>query len=95
MTVNNSIDPDDFSLFTYFVGEAQVRVAVEVAEQFIALTGRSKQYTKYDGVINRDILQKYVKWVKTSNWREERSQEKMRTEFMIYSQFFIYNIFCL
>lgn len=47
-------------LFTYFVGEAQVRVAVEVAEQFIALTGRSEQYTKYDGVINRDVLQKYL-----------------------------------
>lgn len=41
-------------------GEAQVRVAVEVAEQFIALTGRSTQYTKYDGVINRDVLQKYL-----------------------------------
>jgi len=40
--------------------EAQVRVAVEVAEQFIALTGRSKEYVKYDGVINRDVLQKYV-----------------------------------
>lgn len=43
-----------------FTGEAQVRVAVEVAEQFIALTGRSTQYTKYDGVINRDVLQKYL-----------------------------------
>lgn len=41
------------------IGEAQVRVAVEVAEQFIALTGRSKEYTKYDGVINRDVLAKY------------------------------------
>lgn len=41
------------------VGEAQVRVAVEVAEQFIALTGRSTEYTKYDGVINRDVLKKY------------------------------------
>lgn len=41
------------------LGEAQIRVAVEVAEQFIALTGRSKEYTKYDGVINRDVLAKY------------------------------------
>lgn len=41
------------------LGEAQVRVAVEVAEQFIALTGRSTEYTKYDGVINRDVLAKY------------------------------------
>lgn len=41
------------------LGEAQIRVAVEVAEQFIALTGRSKEYTKYDGVINRDVLKKY------------------------------------
>ncbi|XP_055299271.1 D-3-phosphoglycerate dehydrogenase [Sitodiplosis mosellana] len=40
-------------------GEAQIRVAVEVAEQFIALTGRSTEYTKYDGVINRDVLKKY------------------------------------
>lgn len=41
------------------LGEAQIRVAVEVAEQFIALTGRSKEYTKHDGVINRDVLAKY------------------------------------
>lgn len=41
------------------IGEAQIRVAVEVAEQFIALTGRSTEYVKYDGVINRDVLQKY------------------------------------
>lgn len=47
-------------ILVFCVGEAQVRVAVEVAEQFIALTGRSKQYTKYDGVINRDVLQKYL-----------------------------------
>lgn len=39
--------------------EAQVRVAVEVAEQFIALTGRSNKYTKHDGVINRTVLKKY------------------------------------
>lgn len=36
--------------------EAQVRVAVEVAEQFIALTGTSKVYTQYAGVVNRDVL---------------------------------------
>lgn len=36
--------------------EAQVRVAVEVAEQFIALTGKSKEFTKADGVINRSVL---------------------------------------
>ncbi|XP_055640401.1 D-3-phosphoglycerate dehydrogenase [Toxorhynchites rutilus septentrionalis] len=36
--------------------EAQVRVAVEVAEQFIALTGTSKVYTEYAGVVNRDVL---------------------------------------
>lgn len=36
--------------------EAQVRVAVEVAEQFIALTGTSKIYTQYMGVVNRDVL---------------------------------------
>lgn len=40
-------------------GEAQVRVAVEVAEQFIALTGKSKTYTSYPGVINRDALAHY------------------------------------
>lgn len=36
--------------------EAQVRVAVEVAEQFIALTGTSQQYTEYAGVVNREVL---------------------------------------
>lgn len=36
--------------------EAQVRVAVEVAEQFIALTGKSTVYTQYAGVVNRDVL---------------------------------------
>lgn len=40
-------------------GEAQVRVAVEVAEQFVALTGRSSKYTQYAGVVNRNILPKY------------------------------------
>ncbi|XP_017478488.1 PREDICTED: D-3-phosphoglycerate dehydrogenase-like [Rhagoletis zephyria] len=36
--------------------EAQVRVAIEVAEQFIALTGKSQKYTTYAGVINKDVL---------------------------------------
>jgi len=39
--------------------EAQVRVAVEVAEQFIALTEKSQKYTTYAGVINRDVLNHY------------------------------------
>lgn len=39
--------------------EAQVRVAVEVAEQFIALTGKSPSFTEYSGVINRDVLKNY------------------------------------
>lgn len=39
--------------------EAQVRVAVEVAEQFIALNGTSKKYTSYAGVINKDALAHY------------------------------------
>ncbi|XP_066262118.1 D-3-phosphoglycerate dehydrogenase [Euwallacea similis] len=37
-------------------GEAQVRVAVEVSEQIIALTGKSKEYTSTAGVINRNVL---------------------------------------
>lgn len=41
-------------------GEAQVRVAVEVAEQFLALAGVSHQYKNYDGIINRDVLKNYV-----------------------------------
>jgi D-3-phosphoglycerate dehydrogenase len=36
--------------------EAQVRVAVEVSEQIIALTGTSSKYTKYLGVVNPDVL---------------------------------------
>lgn len=36
--------------------EAQVKVAVEVSEQFIALTGKSKEFTQYLGVVNRDVL---------------------------------------
>ncbi|XP_030384098.1 D-3-phosphoglycerate dehydrogenase [Scaptodrosophila lebanonensis] len=39
--------------------EAQVRVAVEVAEQFIALNGTSTEYTSYNGVINKEILSYY------------------------------------
>lgn len=39
--------------------EAQIRVAVEVAEQFIALTGKSAKYTSYMGVINKDVLKHY------------------------------------
>jgi D-3-phosphoglycerate dehydrogenase / 2-oxoglutarate reductase len=39
--------------------EAQIKVAVEVSEQFIALTGKSKQFTQYPGVVNRDILKHY------------------------------------
>lgn len=36
--------------------EAQVKVAVEVSEQFIALTGKSLEFTQYLGVVNRDVL---------------------------------------
>lgn len=36
--------------------EAQVRVAVEVSEQFIALTGKSTKYTTYPGVVNPKVL---------------------------------------
>lgn len=36
--------------------EAQIRVAVEVAEQFIALAKLSPKYTSYGGVINRVVL---------------------------------------
>lgn len=35
-------------------GEAQIRVAVEVAEQFVALTGKNKSY-KVTGVVNQDV----------------------------------------
>lgn len=37
--------------------EAQVRVAVEVATQFLALTRQFKEYTVVDGVVNRPVLQ--------------------------------------
>ncbi|XP_044728000.1 D-3-phosphoglycerate dehydrogenase [Chrysoperla carnea] len=36
--------------------EAQIRVAVEVAEQFIALTKKSTKYTSAYGVINTSVL---------------------------------------
>lgn len=39
--------------------EAQVKVAVEVSEQFIALTGKSTEFTQYAGVVNRDVLKKF------------------------------------
>lgn len=39
--------------------EAQIKVAVEVAEQFIALTGKSKKYKDYFGVVNKDVLKKF------------------------------------
>lgn len=38
--------------------EAQVRVAVEISEQIIALTGKSKEYTTTPGVVNRSVLEK-------------------------------------
>lgn len=37
-------------------GEAQIRVAVEVSEQIIALTGKSTEYTSTAGVLNRNVL---------------------------------------
>lgn len=36
-------------------GEAQIRVAVEVAEQFVALTEKSKVYTSVTGVVNQAV----------------------------------------
>jgi D-3-phosphoglycerate dehydrogenase / 2-oxoglutarate reductase len=39
--------------------EAQVKVAVEVSEQFIALTGKSTKFTQYSGVVNRSVLEKF------------------------------------
>lgn len=41
--------------------EAQVRVAVEVAEQLIALSGRSPEYKSTSGVINRAVLEKLAR----------------------------------
>lgn len=37
--------------------EAQIRVAVEISEQFIALTGKSKEYTSTPGVVNVNVLE--------------------------------------
>lgn len=37
--------------------EAQIRVAVEISEQFIALTGKNPNYTTTSGVINRSVLE--------------------------------------
>lgn len=39
--------------------EAQVRVAVEVAEQFVALTGRNKSY-QVTGVVNQEIYKSAI-----------------------------------
>lgn len=36
--------------------EAQVRVAVEISEQFIALTGKSQVYNTITGVVNQSVL---------------------------------------
>lgn len=36
--------------------EAQIRVAVEVAEQFVALSGKNPKYTNAPGVINPSVL---------------------------------------
>lgn len=37
--------------------EAQVRVAVEISEQIIALTGKSPKYTTTPGIVNRSVLE--------------------------------------
>lgn len=39
--------------------EAQIRVAVEVAEQFVALAGKNKSY-KVTGVVNQEVYQNMV-----------------------------------
>lgn len=39
--------------------EAQIKVAVEVSEQFIALTGKSTEFTQYAGVVNRNVLKNF------------------------------------
>ncbi|CAG9858819.1 unnamed protein product [Phyllotreta striolata] len=41
--------------------EAQIRVAVEISEQIIALTGKSSEYTTYPGVVNHSVLEKIRK----------------------------------
>lgn len=38
-------------------GEAQVRVAVEVSTQFLALTRKFKEYNNVGGVVNRAVLE--------------------------------------
>lgn len=39
--------------------EAQIKVAVEVSEQFIALTEKSTQFTQYPGIVNRGVLKNF------------------------------------
>lgn len=39
-------------------GEAQVRVAVEISEQFIALTGKSDKYKDVPGIVNVEVMNK-------------------------------------
>lgn len=41
--------------------EAQVRVAVEISEQIIALTGNSNKYTTTPGIVNHSVLAKIKK----------------------------------
>lgn len=60
-------------------GEAQVRVAVEVAEQFVALKGTSSLFTTYDGVINRDVLSKYDQRA----WAGYRSKRQLFIRFSL------------
>lgn len=40
-------------------GEAQIRVAIEISEQIIALTGKSKEYTATPGVVNHKVLDSF------------------------------------
>lgn len=41
--------------------EAQVRVAVEVSEQFIALTKKGVKLTDVPGIVNRNVFEQAVK----------------------------------
>lgn len=41
--------------------EAQVRVAVEISEQIIALTGKNEMYTSTPGIVNCNVLDKIKK----------------------------------
>lgn len=41
-------------------GEAQIRVAVEVAEQFVVLAGKSKEY-QVTGVVNQAVYKELMK----------------------------------